>query len=899
MRTRRTTQHAHSSGTVHRVGRLARYTVAEQGASSARQPGYGECFNNMAAPSPSTFGQALRRHRLIAGLTQEGLAERAGISARAVQDLERGVNLTPRAETVRLLSEALGLDATARAGLIAAAHPELGSAAPLGGTLPAPPALPVPLTTLVGRDVEIATVADNVRGATATRMLTLTGPGGVGKTRLALAAAATLTEHFADGIFWVELAGLHDPALVPDQVAQALGIRDEAGRTTVDTVLSALAKRKALLVLDNLEHLLPAAESISRLLAGAPGLTILATSRSRLRVRGEREFPVLPLADAAAVRLFLTRATDAQPTFRPSSHDVEAVAEICQRLDGLPLAIELAAAWVRVLPPSALAARLERRLPLLAGGPLDAPERQRTMRAAIAWSHDLLAPAEQRFFRRLAVFAGGFTLDAAEAIAHDSDQHHLVPEPLDLLAALRDASLVQPLEPSGAEARFMLLETVREYGLEQLATASEAERVQRSHALYYLNLAERAEPELTGPGQIDWLERLEREHANLRAARNWSLAADVPDIALRLVGALWHFWQVRGHVAEGREWAEAALAHAGTAPSATLGRALRASALLAEYQGDYDHAVARHQAAAEVWRALGDDRNLARTLDHLGNCAHDRGDFPLAIALHEQALSLARTTGDTRAIANALGNLGITGIHLGDLETARLRLEEALHLFRKLDHAHAIGLALAHLGVVALRQGNLPAAIAFDEEALALARVLHDDDEEASALVNLSDAVAQSGDTQRAIVLLEQSRLLFARLGNRRATAQTLERLGALATAPDDLPRAAALLSEGLTLAREVDDNLTIAASLEGIASLATRRAQPALAACLLGAAAALRSALGAPVAAHLQTRYNANLAAARAALSEQAFTTAWEHGRTRPLEESLRAGLEFANTLV
>jgi predicted ATPase/transcriptional regulator with XRE-family HTH domain len=625
----------------------------------------------MSAISVASFGALLRRFRLAAGLTQEALAERAGLSARGIQDLERGSRTSPRAETVRLLADALELQ---RAELIEAAHPELATAGAGPAARSVPRRLPIPATPLVGRERQVAAACALLRKSGA-RLVTLTGPGGIGKTRLALAVAAALAAEFADGVAWVELAPLDDPALVANAIARALGVTEHGERPLPELLAQAVAERHVLLVVDKCEHVLPAMPLLGKLLAAGPRLSVLATSRSRLRLRGEHDLPVEPLAvpepdgakapplaglaGVAAVRLFVERAAEVRPGFVLTPDTAPAVAAICRRLEGLPLALELAAARVKVLAPEALLTRLAPRLPLLTGGARDAPARQQTMHDAIAWSHDLLNEREQALFRRLAVFAGGFTLEAAESVMAvgeaPADTQHAASGTLDLISALVDQSLLRLGEPRAYDAigddRFTMLETVREYALERLACAGETAAVQHTHADFYLALAERADPELTGPGQAVWLERLEAEHNNLRAALAWVIAAEEAESALRLAAALGRFWRMHGHPREGLTWLERALTLSDNLPTATRAKALEGAGRLVHDQDDPDRAVALYQEALAMWQALGDLQGQARLLDDLGNIAHDRGDFTRAVTLHEQALALAQQAGDRRGAA--------------------------------------------------------------------------------------------------------------------------------------------------------------------------------------------------------------------------------------------------------
>lgn len=624
------------------------------------------------------------------------------------------------------LREAIG----AAPGAGRAGAPPVGVAAAPAGALP-PTNLPVPPHPLVGREAAVAQ-AVALLSELGIRLLTLTGPGGTGKTRLGLAVAAAMRPAFADGTYFVALDVLTDPALVVPTIAATLSVREDGGRPLGDTLREWLRGRATLLLLDNCEQVVAAAPALADLLAAAPGLALLATSRVPLRLAGEHELAVPPLAlpDAAratdvaavaaspAVRLFVARARAVRADFALTAENAAAVAGICARLDGLPLALELAAARVRLLPPAALLARLEQRLALLTGGPRDRPDRQRTLRAAIDWSYRLLSPEEQALFARLAVFVGGRTLDAIAAICDAEGDLGL--DVLDGVEALVSHSLLVQAEGVGWEPRFVLLETLHEYARERLAERGEAAALARRHAHYFLALAEEAEPQLRGPGQVTWLARLAEEHDNLRAALAWSLGAGDGATAQGLVAALWRFWNWRGHAGEGGRWAEAALAlRAGVEP-ALRARALNAAGLLARAHGDYATARVRLEESLALHRALGDRPRVAAAINNLANAAFDGGDWHAARALYAESVVLLRALGDPHPLATALGNLGSVASLQGDLATARALLEESVALHRALGDREALAMSLENLGDVAAAAGDRAAARAHYRESLAL-----------------------------------------------------------------------------------------------------------------------------------------------------------------------------------
>jgi predicted ATPase/DNA-binding SARP family transcriptional activator len=776
--------------------------------------------------------------------------------------------------------------------------------------------LPVPPTPIVGRDRETETI-QGLLWRQDVRLVTLTGPGGIGKTRLALDVAAGLIEDFARGVIFVPLATVHEPDLVLPAIAGALGVGEEPNQPLATSLQEYLRERELLLVLDNIEHVLAAAVDVGELLSSCPRLTALVTSRERLQVRGEYVHEVPPLAVPqldrlpaistlaryGAVALFRQYLQMLHPEFDVSAENSAVVAAICNGLEGLPLAIELAAARARFLTLQDLLDGLVSRLDLLQDGPRDLPNRQRTLRDTIAWSYDLLTPEEQTVFRRLAIFSGGCTRTAAEAVCRSPGEER--PLFLGRLHSLAEKHLIR-WEVTGDEPRFTMLETIREFAAERLRESSEESEIRRHHATHFLDLAEQAAHGLVGTDQLIWIDRLETEQGNVRSAVGWALEQrdDVGTRAVRVAAALWRFWWIRGLLSEGISWLERAASRCGT-PPAVQAQALLAMAELIETQSDYTRAAELFNEALPVCRENGDRAGVAQALSGLGQIAQDQGDYDRAAALHQEALVLYREVGRLRDSAGVLNNLATVAYYRSDIDTATALWEEALMVVRELGDYRAAGLLLGNLGSAALMRGNLDQAFALHQENLDVARQLKDPGAIAHALGNLAEAMQVRGDGGQD-PLLEEALVILQEVEDKQCEASILAYMGNSAWERGDLSHAASLYGDSLTLCHHTGDRTTIAgvALLERIAAVAHAYHRPADAARLLGAAEALRESLGAPLMPFLRPEHERRLSLLRDDLGDTNLATAhadgWGMSFDTAIVEALticeNAAAEFAN---
>jgi predicted ATPase/class 3 adenylate cyclase/Tfp pilus assembly protein PilF len=754
--------------------------------------------------------------------------------------------------------------------------------------------LPAQTTSLIGREREIRAVRSMLAEAQV-RLLTLTGVGGTGKTRLALQVAADVVDEFEHGVYFVPVAALRDPSQVMPAIAHALGIEDAQGKPSKENVHDYLREKQVLLVLDNLEQLIDAGPLVAELLATARRCKVLATSREMLHLSGEHVYPVptlsvpdpkrMPALSALtqyeAVLLFIDRARMLKPDFAVTNATAPAIAEICYQLDGLPLAIELAAGRTQLLQPHQMLKQLSNRLRFVRSSGRDRPARQQTLRGTIDWSHDLLTAGEQTLFRRLSVFHGGCTLDAAQSVCNANDDLSV----LETMESLVAKSLVKPVDVNG-EARIAMLETVRDYAAERLIATEEHLSVTQRHEAYFLNFAEEAKPQLFGANQRLWLRRLENEHENLRSALEFTFAAANSEHSLRFCGALGRFWASRDHVAQGREWCSRALAISGNNDrSPARAASLLTAGRLAYQQGDYPTAEALDRESLAIYRELDDQSGVASSLNGLGNDAFAQEHYASAQAAFEESLAIYRQLGDEVQVAGALNNLGRLAINRGDLDAADGLLERSLATARRLGDLNGVAGSCGNLGVIALQRGDVPSARRRFEECLKIALELNNQIGIARSLVSLGHVAVSLRDYAQARMRTLESLAIHRELGNRPGIADALLLLANVAYEEADYTVSMTMLEESLQIWRDLGVEWGIGHALSGLASLIAVKGDVQRAARIWGQVERLCN--GTPT---MGPGHEQRISDARIAMDDDSgFARAWQEGRALSRNDAVK----------